>query len=216
MTEKWSETARRAVEPVYRQIINHPFVTGLAAGTLEYEKFLYYLGQDALYLSTYCKMLAHVASRLDKSEDIAEMLTFAADCISVESALHQSFLKGMDLPPVSPSCLLYTSFEQAQACRPVEVAAAALLPCFMVYDMVGRSIIEHCSNMDSNPYARWIQTYAGDSFADATRRYIDICDRLAAATTEAIREEMTSVFITCTRFEWMFWDSAWLLEKWKI
>lgn len=217
MKEKWSEQAWRAVEPVYRQILSHPFVTGLVAGTLERSKFLFYLSQDALYLGRYCKVLAHVGSRLDNRADIEAMMRFASDGIAVEAALHESFLGGEPLPAMSPTCMLYTAVEEAQAFRPVEVEAAALLPCFWVYDRVGRSILEQCGDsVDSNPYARWIKTYGDPTFAEATRRYIDICDRLADGATDAIRAEMTEIFKTCTRLEWMFWDSAYHLEKWKI
>ena len=27
---------------------------------------------------------------------------------------------------------------------------------------------------------------------------------------------MTDIFLRCTKMEWLFWDSAWYLESWKI
>ena len=47
---RWSDQAWKAAEPVYRRIIEHPFVGELAAGSLSEERFRYYLRQDALYL----------------------------------------------------------------------------------------------------------------------------------------------------------------------
>ncbi len=216
MKEKWSDAAWRAAEQIYEEILRHPFVKELASGELDREKFLFYLGQDALYLSKYCKVLAHVGSRLDDKKAIDAMMHFASDGIAVEAALHESFLQGRELPPMSPTCMLYTSVEEAQAFKPVEVEAAALLPCFWVYQRVGRSILDSCANIGSNPYSRWIQTYADESFAEATRRYIEICDALAENASESVRREMTEVFTLCTRMEWMFWDSAYNLEQWKI
>jgi len=216
MKKKWSMTAWQAVEPVYNRIIHHPFVTELADGTLDEEKFLFYLGQDALYLSRYSKVLAHVGSRLDDKRAMASMMKFASDGIVVEEALHASFLQGRPLPPMSPTCMLYTAVEEAQAYRPVEVEAASLLPCFWVYQRVGRNILDNCRDLAGNPYARWIETYGDTSFEEATLRYIAICDTLAAAASDAVRTEMTEIFKTCTRLEWLFWDSAYSLEKWKI
>ncbi|MFV9927060.1 MAG: hypothetical protein AB8V23_04640 [Candidatus Midichloria sp.] len=42
--------------------------------------------------------------------------------------------------------------------EPVEVATAAVLPCFWVYNEVGLSIARYASA--DNPYARWIESYS--------------------------------------------------------
>lgn len=39
---------------------------------------------------------------------------------------------------------------------------------------------------------------------------------LAAATTPAVRSRMTEAYVTATRMEWMFWDSAWKKEGWPV
>ncbi len=212
----WSESAWDAVTHIYESILELPFLKELAAGTLPEEKFLFYLGQDAHYLNTYCRSLAHVASRLNRNDDVETFLRFASDGIFVERALHESFIKGRPLPPVSPSCLLYTSVEEATALEPVCVEAAALLPCFWVYQRVGEHILQSTKNLDTNPYARWIETYGDEGFAESTRKAIEICDRLAAQASNEERRRMTEIFTTCTRLEWMFWDSAFNLEQWKI
>lgn len=213
MKEKWSEAAWRSIEPVYEAILRHPFIAELAAGTLPQEKFLFYLGQDSLYLERYCRVLAHLASRLTDRDAIADVLGFASTGIAVETALHESYLNGRERPAMSPTCLMYTAVEEAQAFSPVAVEAAALLPCFWVYQRVGRAILEQCDNLDNNPYAEWIRTYADETFEASTLRYIEICDSLADA---AVSDQMLDVFKTCTRLEWKFWDSAYKMEKWEI
>ena len=80
--------------------------------------------------------------------------------------------------------------------------------------LVGKEI--HKRSLNDNPYSKWIETYADESFALSTSRAIDICDQLAATTTEVIRNKMTEAFVMATKMEWMFWDSAYNLEKWKI
>lgn len=215
-SKKWSENAWKAAEGIYNSILQQAFIKELADGSLAEEKFLFYLGQDAHYLNTYCRSLAHVASRLKRNEDVEAFLRFASDGIFVERALHESFLKGKVLPPMSPTCKLYTSVEEASALDTVSVEAAALLPCFWVYQRVGEHILQTATNLDSNPYARWIETYGDETFAQSTRKAIEICDRLAEEASEEERRRMTEIFITCTRLEWMFWDSAYALEQWKI
>lgn len=212
---KWSEEAWAAAAPVYDSIIHHPFVTSLADGSLDRECFLYYLSQDARYLETYSRVLAHIASRLTDRGEIDAFLKFASDGIAVERALHESFLPvGASAVEKSPACLLYTSVLKSQAYEPVEVEAAAVLPCFWIYQRVG----SHISGLaaEDNPYRRWIDTYGDPSFEAATERAIGLCDAMAGRVSPDVRGRMTEVFVLCARMEWMFWQSAWKLEKWEI
>ena len=84
-----------------------------------------------------------------------------------------------------------------------------------VYQQVGRQIIARQQG-SGNPYAQWIETYADPSFTEATSQAIGICDALAEKTGPETRRRMTDIFLRCTKMEWLFWDSAWYLESWKI
>lgn len=128
---RWSDRAWEAAAPTFRRILEHPFVHELAAGTLPAEKFRFYIRQDALYLDGYARRLAHIAARLPRKEQTETFLHFALEGIEVERALHAQFLDGGHPSPeeISPACLLYTSVLDAQATAPVEVEAAAVLPC---------------------------------------------------------------------------------------
>lgn len=237
--KRWSDEAWEAALPTYEKILRHPFVGALAAGTLSADRFRFYIRQDALYLDGYARRLAHVAARLPRKEQTEAFLHFALDGIAVERALHAQFLAG-DLPTaeeMSPTCLLYTSVLEAQATAPVEVEAAAVLPCFVVYQRVGEAILARARAAEApnaapsptaetpertdtplleNPYRAWIETYADPAFAASTERAVAICDELAAAAGAETRSRMTELFVRCTRMEWLFWESAWNLENWKI
>lgn len=214
---RWSDSAWEAARPVYEKILEHPFVRALADGTLSAERFRFYLRQDALYLDGYARRLAHIGARLGRKEHTEAFLRFAADGIAVERALHEQFLGGEHPAPeeISPACLLYTSVLESQATAPVEVEAAAVLPCFVVYQRVGEAI--HAQQQGTeNPYRQWIETYADPAFAASTAEATAICDALADVAGDATRRRMTDIFVRCTRMEWLFWESAWQLETWKI
>ena len=53
-------------------------------------------------------------------------------------------------------------------------------------------------------------------FDKSNSRAIEICDRLAEKTSPDVRKAMTDIYFTCTRMEWMFWESAYSGEGWKI
>lgn len=209
---RWSDEAWRAGEAAYAEILRLPFVTQLAEGCLSHERFERYILQDSLYIHEYCRVLAHIAARATDSATRQAFLDFAADGVAVEEALHSIYIPAdtrLHMPPMSPACLFYTSLlKSTGAYEPVEVEAAAVLPCFWIYQRVGHWIVDHQVNPALNPYRDWIATYSDPAFDLSTRRAIDICDRLAASASPEVRERMTAIYAECSRMEWLFWHSA--------
>ena len=228
---KWSKKAWEAITPVYNGIISLPFIQELMNGTLEKEKFAFYIQQDALYLLDYGKALTGLATRLTETEHIEAFIGFANDCLFVEKMMHELFRAELDCTTVekkssdeasmkttlkaSPTCLLYTSYLYSQFNAPTEVMAAAVLPCFWIYMEVGKYILSN-QNKDNNPFQAWIDTYVGEEFEKSVEKAVRICDELAEKCTEEQQKAMTEVFVTCSKMEWMFWDSAYQLEQWRI
>lgn len=216
---KWSEKTWAEALPVYNKILTLPFIQQLIDGSLDKEKFLFYIQQDALYLAEYGKVLTAIASRLSKPGHIESFIHFAGDSVAVEKALHASFkdlLGGGNAAEPSPACLLYTSFLLRQlSIAPLEVVVASVLPCFWIYKEVGDYILAN-QVKENNPYQSWIDTYGGDGFAESVQTAIAIADELAEACTPSQQEAMTKAYVTCSKMEWMFWDSAWRQETWPV
>ncbi|MDR3251891.1 MAG: thiaminase II [Tannerella sp.] len=215
---KWSENAWSSVELIYGKTIELPFIKEIIDGTLDKKKFVFYIQQDSLYLADYAKIMTGLATRVTDLEHVDAFLGFTKDCLYVENELHQTLFAQYgvtDKPRRTPTCLLYTSYLLSQFLSPVEVMAASFLPCFWVYKAVG-DYIHANQTADNNPYQAWIDTYGGEEFTASVNKAINICDTLAAAATEQRRNEMTEAFVTACRMEWMFWDSAYNLEQWKV
>lgn len=208
----WSEIAG-----IYRAIIEHPFNRELAQGSLPVEKFKFYIQQDALYLVDFSRALAIVGAKARLPERILNFLEFAKDGLVVERALHEDYFRRFEVTPEveqAPGCFAYTNYLVATAShRSFEEAVAALLPCFWIYREVGMHIVEQ--SVLENPYQLWVDTYAGEAFGASVQRAIDITDEVAGKATEEARTRMTEAFVLSSRLEWMFWDSAYWMEKWK-
>jgi len=86
-----------------------------------------------------------------------------------------------------------------------------LLPCFWIYQEVGLHI--HKNSAAENPYQKWIDTYSGVEFQDVVKNAIDLTDRVAKNANNKQLQKMEEAFITSTRLEWMFWDSAYQMEN---
>ena len=214
---KWSEEAWNEIIPIYEKILSLPFIKELREGVLPREKFTFYMQQDSIYLKSYVQVLSHIASRMTDEHFRSRLLEFAVEGISVEKAIHQFFLSGQAVGKgtPSPTCLLYTSFLKAQAYSAVEVEMASVLPCFWVYQRVGEAILAAGCH-DNNPYERWIETYADKRFLESTLQAIEICDSLASVATDETRRLMTEAFVMGSKMEYLFWESAYNMEKWEI
>lgn len=97
---------------------------------------------------------------------------------------------------------------------PYPVALAALLPCFWIYAEIGRDI--HARAQRPNPYAAWIDTYAGEEFHAVVRAVIVTIDRLAEQCSDTMIEEMHRAYTYAAQLEWMFWDAAYRQESWPV
>jgi thiaminase/transcriptional activator TenA len=208
--------------PLRVAIVDLPFNRALADGSLPRETFQFYMLQDSLYLDGYARALALLAARVPETDMMLEFAQAAQVALVVERSLHERVFADyglaraeIDAAEPSPTCLNYVNFLLAAAHQAsVEEAVAAVLPCFWVYEEVGRSV--HARAAADNPYRAWIDTYASDDFAAAVRRVIGITDRLAAAASPERVGAMRRAFVRSVQFEWMFWDSAWRREAWPI
>ena len=216
---KWSEQAWKQVEDIFEKIIEMPFNQELMKGTLDVEKFKFYIGQDAIYLGAFSRALALVAARTSNNAVALHFIRFAEGAVVVEAALHENYFKKYGMPAVisaSPSCQLYTQFLLTKAALDqVEVAIAAVLPCFWIYKKVGDHIFAH-QHKDNNPFIDWISTYSGADFSQVVEQAIRICDEVAITCSTRQQQAMTEAFVTASKLEWMFWNSAWTMEQWPV
>lgn len=93
----------------------------------------------------------------------------------------------------------------------LEVGMASLLPCFWIYREVGNYIEKHADK--SNPYYRWIETYASEGFSNTVDEAIGIFDMLADNTTENMRQRMLDAFYKSACLEWHFWNDAYQIKS---
>ena len=65
---KFSEKLYERVKEIWQSYYNHPFVKEIGDGTLEVDKFKYYMIQDYLYLLDYAKVYALGVVKADTEE----------------------------------------------------------------------------------------------------------------------------------------------------
>lgn len=207
---RFSDTLWQQIAPIYQSIICHPFNLELSQGTLNQERFIFYMEQDAYYLVGFSRALAFIAARSCSSKTIRQFLDFSLGALVAERELHARFLApnyNLDNLEPSPACMAYVQYLVATAATAsLEEAVAAVLPCFWIYREVGRNIVTHVK--ENNPYALWIDTYSSKEFSEGTDQAISILDEMASQCSANSLARMKNAFEYCSLFEWHFWDDA--------
>jgi thiaminase/transcriptional activator TenA len=211
-----------AMEPVFARILAHPFLSGLADGSLPRDSFRHYVVQDALYLVDYARALALVGAKAPDEEAIAMFASHARGALEVERSLHEGLLVDLGITPeqlraapTTPTTLAYTSY-LLRSCHQGSFAEglAAVLPCYWIYAEVGAALLARSS---PDPlYARWIGTYGGEEFGKIVADVLARVDRTGATSSASEQSAMREHVVTTSRYEWMFWDASWRREVWPV
>ncbi|TFB56711.1 bifunctional hydroxymethylpyrimidine kinase/phosphomethylpyrimidine kinase [Cryobacterium tagatosivorans] len=210
--QEFSRALWRDIEHTRTAIFDLPFIQALGDGTLDEVDFSYYLAQDALYLNTYSRVLAR-ASALAPTEAAQLFWANSAQvCLEVESDLHRTWLSEhaapRELGPVTKGYLDHLLAASVQGSYAVLVAA--ILPCYWLYAEVGdRLHAQFLGRGDDSvhPYATWLETYADEGFAAATRQAVAFTDAAAGAASAQEREAMRTAFAHSSQCELDFFDA---------
>lgn len=199
------------IEGIRRAIFDLPFIEALGDGSLERHQFAYYLAQDALYLSAYSRALARASALAGSDTEQRFWATAAHYCLDVEAELHRNWLGTEPVPPVGPVTKSYVDHLLAVSAQgSYAVLVAALLPCYWLYADVGSRLHSEFlarTTGTAHPYAAWLETYADEDFAAATREAICITDAAARAGSAAERAAMRTAFAQSSQYELDFFDA---------
>ncbi|CAN5865833.1 thiaminase II [soil metagenome] len=183
---------------------HHPFVTGMADGSLDRAVFQHYVGQDAFFLEAFAKAYA---LGLAKAADLATMQRFKAllDGAMDERDLHSGYAERWDVdlhPEPTPATRAYTDFLLSVATlEPAGHLCAAMTPCMRLYAWLGQQL--QSITAPESPYLEWVNTYADPSFDDLAKTMEALLDDLGGDPSVIERH-----YTTAMELELAFFDSA--------
>lgn len=204
----WTAALWAAGGETWHQILDLPFVRALGDGTLDEDLFSFYLDQDALYLRDYSRALATLSARADTAEAQVHWAAGAHEAIAAESQLHEGWLANRArLGGPSPITMGYTNFLRASAAGDdYVVGAAAVLPCYWLYEEVGAVLSSQ--NHADHPYAEWLSMYGGEEFAAEVARSLAEVERAFEAASPAQRVRAARAYLSACVYEREFFDQA--------
>jgi thiaminase/transcriptional activator TenA len=215
----FSAELRKVADPLWEAQHAHPFVRGLADGTLDEEIFKQYIRQDYLYLIDYGRLLALAAARAPSLELMARFAELTQAILVEEMALHRSLASEWGIPEAELEAERPTATTRAYVDFLLRTATlgdfgellAALLPCMWGYAEIGARLAEQPPPGHAG-YEQWIETYASEEFSELARWCREALDAVAADAGPAARARMEAAFVESSRLELAFWESAWTRE----
>ncbi|MED5020576.1 thiaminase II [Paenibacillus chibensis] len=220
---RFTEELRSAADPIFQAIFDHPFVRGIAEGTLQKAQLMHYVKQDFEYLNAYIRIYGIAISRCTDRSVMALFNEQISFILNSETHPHQNFCEVAGVTyeqlqgyPLAPSAdhyvrhMLNAAHEGA-----LEDIVAAMLPCPWTYVEIGRKLLDEINPEPSHPFYDWMHFY-GDREFGITEQLRHVLDDSAQTLTPARKQRLMEHFLKSCQLEYMFWDMAYRLEDWPV
>jgi thiaminase len=199
---------------VWAAMAGHPFVLGLAEGTLPGSALQAWVQQDRIFVMEERRVVATLRAhglpwRLDHLlVDLDRSLVLEADAFAQTAAEHGV---AAEVEPW-PVCLGYTSYLRCAAYDGTLEGLTALYAAERAY-LDTWTAVAKLSPGDS-AYHAWIQNWSGEAFRAFVTALGRDLDELAGAPSPALAQRLGVLFTGAARFELAFWEMCWSGQAW--
>lgn len=208
-----TERLLNETKDVWKAYNEHPFVLGIQEGTLNKEKFRYYIIQDYLYLEDYAKTFAIGVAKA-KSLSTANLFAKYISVMNGELNIHNGYLaklgvtqQEIDSATRSIDNLSYTSYMLRVAYEEGEVEIlVAILSCAYSYEVIAKNILNNNPNaVNDDFYGDWVKGYSSKEYEEENIILLKTLDDLTENYTESQIQHLVDIFVACSRYELAFW-----------
>ncbi|WP_308116440.1 TenA family protein [Falsiroseomonas oryziterrae] len=206
---------KQACAAEWRAYTWHPFVQGIADGTLPLTAFKRYLVQDYLFLVQFVRAQALAAYKAESLDAFREK-SGAIGALLHEMTLHVGYCAEWGLSeqavlnePEAAETVAYTRWvlDRGMAGDILDLEVA-LAPCTVGYGEIALMIeASPTRSRDDNPYESWIAMYAGAEYQALARGAAARLDALGESHGGAARfASLSADFAKAARLEAEFWQ----------
>ncbi len=211
-----TDELRTIAEPVLRQILGHPFWSGLRDGSLPGPALTRFVCQDSGHLlPALGRAFAGCAVLSTVDSQTARLGLCAHATVAAGPRLRGAFadlapslaVEPPDGPvPADAATLAYCSFLHAAPATSFAAGIGAVLPMTWFHmtvceDLVARSV-------PGSRYLPWIGVYhPGERARAVTREFLGMVDEIGELVPARDRDELTGYFTLGARHEWAFADA---------
>lgn len=220
------ERLRATTKKQFERIYSHPFLLGMAHGTLPLECYKRYMLQDYLYVQQYVKLYALAAIKTTQDPELRKRFTGGIELtITSELTMHRENSIKLGLTPdqldhteLAPTATAYMNFLTCIShTGSLAEIVAAMLPCAWTYGELAKNLLEiNGAGLEHPVYGEWIRTYSDDEFIAASYWLIPLMEDLAKDLSPSELDRLEQLFLTASRYEYMFWEMGWSGNDWPL
>jgi thiaminase/transcriptional activator TenA len=220
----YSNFLRKKADSIWTKILDHPFLIEMSKGSLPIENFKFFTIQDYTFLIDFSKALGVAASKISEVEDLRGFVEFLHSTITIEMDSLKDLTNKLGISSEeltraksSPANYAYT--------RHILVTAymgsfgefvSAIMPCMWSYQEIGEKICKMKGLIGHPIYSGWASTYYGKEYKDLVKWLRFLLDKSATEASKTELAMMESSFMISSKYEYMFWDMAYTLQKWAV
>jgi thiaminase/transcriptional activator TenA len=217
MQNSFSRNLKAKAAKVWEDGYNHPFVQELGMGTLDKERFKFYLLQDYLYLLQYSKVFAIAAVKSDTEELMTNFTKAQYYILAGEMDVHREYMANFGITQAEVLAVKSSLYNRTYTANMLSYGLtgnlaeilSSVFPCAWTYADYGKRLkAQYADKLSENFYKTWIENYAGDEFSASFEWFYDALDNLVSNMTQEQRIKIEEIFISSVEFEYLFWDMA--------
>jgi thiaminase (transcriptional activator TenA) len=208
---------------LYKKILEMPFNSELANGTLDENIFKSYMIQDYIYIEYYRKAFAILLTNAPDKDAADFIVSLIMSTVDKISSVHDVYIKNFNITETEltktsplPSTELYISYIiKTVTMEPFEIGLVAMLPCYWVHYQLGIGM-DKSKPSEKNKYATWIKANAPDQhYKDEINAYIKRLNCYMESTSTENRSKIKQAFKTAMNLEYKFWDGVYRDIQWQ-
>ena len=221
--KQFTDELRRVAAHIWEADLKHPFVRGIADGSLPTEKFKFYLIQDYLFLLDYSRVFAHGVIKAHDEPTMAMFSQLLNETLNTEMDLHRGYCEKfgisaaeMEAASMAPTTHAYTRhLLNVAEIGTLADLIAGVLPCQWGYAEIGTTLAK-AGGSPEPLYQEWIDMYASAEFLSLGASLRGLLNSLTQEYSAAQKTRIKDYFLTSSRYEYLFWEMAYTQETWKI
>jgi len=217
---KLTDRLYSSTEILWNSYLEHPFVKGIADGSLDIDKFRFYMVQDYRYLLEYSKVFSLGIYKSTNEEVMRKFALMVKETLDGEMTIHKKYMKRLGITQdeieKSKTALInqsYTSYMLDVGLKgDILDILVAVLSCAWSYQMIGEHHAMIKGSLENPVFGEWIEGYSCKEYKESTQEIIDLVDKIGEGISKEKELYLEEIFIKCSRYEYLFWDMAYKKE----
>ena len=209
---------RAGADDLWARIMAHPFLVEVEQGTLPDGKLQHYFIQNVHYIDAAVRFTAEAAAKAStkESRDFCLVLSkFGVEEVERQREYVRQIAGGAEVDwEIAPTAHAYTNHLLTLAAYGGTLdLLVGLLPCEWTYDEFGTKLAQVVRHPVTTA---WLASFGSEDHNELSRRYHEVVEDLAGGISPAHESRLREIFKTGCRYEWMFWQMAYTIERWPI